>query len=336
MNQLPELFKYFVGVLGTSYFLCWTVAWAIFERLNTETVAPGKKAVLVTGCDTGFGHDLARRLDQFGFTVFAAVLFPEGEGAKTLARNCSNRLKVVRMDVTKEAEVQEVVKQVEATKLPLWAVVNNAGIGLGAPFDWGHDVDEYRKVFEVNVFGLVRVTKQLMPLLRKTKGSRVVNVASVAGRVAAPTMAHYCMAKHSVRVFSDVLRRELNHRKTEIPSENVSVVVIEPIFYKTPIANVETIARQRANAFERTEEHIKAAYSEEFRRNLDTSAADRIGKLMRDNVGEVVDALEAAVTLVSPKLYYRCCGYGHVLTTFAASHLPEALLDWFIARRSSF
>ena len=92
MNQLPELFKYFVGVLSTSYFLwyleifgstflrhlavlgalsifSWTVAWAIFERLNTETVAPGKKTVLVTGCDTGFGHDLARRLDQFGKNV---------------------------------------------------------------------------------------------------------------------------------------------------------------------------------------------------------------------------------------------------------------------------
>lgn len=269
-----------------------------------------------------------------GFTVFAAVLFSEGDGAKSLVNSCSNRLKIVRMDVTKEAEVQEVVKQIEDSKLPLWAVVNNAGIGLGCPFDWGRDVDEYRKIFEVNVFGLVRVTKLLMPLLRKTPGSRVVNVASVAGRIAAPAMAHYCMAKHSVRVFSDVLRRELNNRKTEVPNEDVSVVVIEPIFYKTPIASVETISRQRAKAFELTEEHIKQAYSQDFRQKLDTSAANRIEKLMRSNVGEVVDALEAAVTLVSPKLYYRCCGYSQVLTTFAASHLPEVLLDWFISLRS--
>lgn len=116
-----------------------------------------------------------------GFHVFAGVLSPEGSGAKELKEKCSKRLIVLRMDVTKTEDVQEVVAELHKSKKPLWAIVNNAGIAIGCPFDWGKDVDEYKKTFEVNVFGLVRVTKYCMPLLRQSKG-RVVNVASVAGK----------------------------------------------------------------------------------------------------------------------------------------------------------
>lgn len=271
-----------------------------------------------------------------GFTVFAAVLLPEGDGALALAAKCSNRLQIVRMDVTREAEVLEVARRIEESGLPLWAVVNNAGLGAGCPFDWGEDVEEYRRLFEVNVFGVVRVTKYLMPLLRQTTGSRVVNVASVAGRLATANMAHYCMTKHSIRVFSDVLRRECTARKAEpevVPSEDVAVVVVEPIFYRTPMASVEALARGRARAFERTPEHIQAAYSAELRRKMDESSSVKINSLMRENVGEVVDALESAVTLISPKLYYRCCSPAQVISVFALSHLPEVLLDWLLSRR---
>ena len=85
------------------------------------------------------------------------------------------------MDVTKQSDVESVLEAIKQTKLPLWAVVNNAGIGFYIPFDLGRDIDEYKRIFEVNLFGVIRVTKNCIPLLRKSQG-RIVNVSSLAGK----------------------------------------------------------------------------------------------------------------------------------------------------------
>ena len=116
-----------------------------------------------------------------GFHVFAGVLFPEGEGANKLRSQGSDRLRVLPMDVTSVEDVERVVSEIKHSELPLWALVNNAGIGFFVPFDWGNDVVDYQKIFEVNVFGLVRVTKQCIPLLRQSQG-RIVNISSLAGK----------------------------------------------------------------------------------------------------------------------------------------------------------
>ncbi|KAI7697227.1 Estradiol 17-beta-dehydrogenase 2 [Sarcoptes scabiei] len=189
--------------------ISWTISYYLFEQLDLENIdVDENKIVLVTGCDTGFGNRLAARLDRLGFTVFAGVLFPDGQGANDLKAKCSDRLKVFHMDVTKQNEIDDVVQQIRQTGKPLWALVNNAGIAYGVPFDWGNDIDVYQKLFDVNVFGVVRCTKSCSDLLRESKG-RIVNVASVAGRLAVNFIIHYCMAKNSVRIFSDVIRREL-------------------------------------------------------------------------------------------------------------------------------
>lgn len=167
-------------IIETLLFLSWICGSYFYETMNRRQLSPYKKIVLITGCDTGFGHALAKRLDQYGVHVFAGVLNVEGEGAKELKAKCSNRMRVIKLDVTKVDDVNNVVHQIRQSRTPLWALVNNAGIGIGCPFDWGNDVDEYRRVFEVNVFGLVRLTKSCISLLRHSNG-RVVNVSSLAG-----------------------------------------------------------------------------------------------------------------------------------------------------------
>ena len=285
-------------VFGGLAVVAWTGGYFIYDLLHSERVVPSaEKVVLITGCDSGFGHRLARRLDALGFTVVAGVLAKEGEGAKELAERCSSRLRVLPMDVTKVEDVKRVVgelQQMSNKQQQLWAVVNNAGIALGLPFDWGRDVECYQRTFDVNVFGLVRVTKFAMPLLRANRGSRVVNVASVAGRITAPLIGHYCMAKHSVRVFSDVLRRELL-------TDGVQVVTIEPTFYQTPIVNFEQINRTRERLLEETEPETRAAYSPSKVRSM-MNMEKLVNVVTRTNVDEVVDALERAVTLKSPKV----------------------------------
>nr|XP_027196958.1 estradiol 17-beta-dehydrogenase 2-like [Dermatophagoides pteronyssinus] len=316
----PIWFNYFCILVGISI-ISWTIAYYLFEIFNQKLIDPTGKIVLITGCDTGFGNRLAYRLDQIGFYVYAGVLFPDGDGTKQLQQKCSNRLKTIRMDVTKPDEVKMVIEQIKQSNKPLWALVNNAGIGISVPFDWGNDVDVYQKVFDVNVFGLVRVTKYCMPLLRKSNG-RIINVASLAARITAPLVSHYSMAKHSVRVFSDAIRREMGWSK-------IKVITMEPSFYRTEIINHESIDRMRQKIFNETSEDIQQNYGEKYMRFLNKSNS-MTKWIIKNDYETVIDTMIMAIVNENPKLYYRCCSYYEVIIFWATSHLPEIIIDYYI------
>ena len=127
------------------------------------------------------------------------------------------------------------------------------------------------------------------------------------------------MSKFASRVYSDVIRRELH-------DQGVSVVVIEPMFYKTPIVNVEQTIRGQNRAFDQSPDYIKEAYNEESRQKLLDETKVMADYHTRDS-SEVVDSLEDAVTLVNPKLYYRCGGFVALLINWALSIMPEVLVD---------
>ena len=184
---------------------------------------PCSIAVLITGCDTGIGHEVARHLDMLGCNVFAGCLDMASEGAQRLRVEASTRLKLVRMDVTKEDQVKKAVEFIEGN-LPLgceglWAVINNAGVCVCGEFDWQTEEQIERQV-EVNVMGTLRVTKLFLPLLKRGQG-RILNVSSVAGVYGYPGLAVYCATKHAVEGFSQVLRLELD-------KFGVSVITIQP------------------------------------------------------------------------------------------------------------
>ncbi|XP_042371922.1 D-beta-hydroxybutyrate dehydrogenase, mitochondrial-like, partial [Plectropomus leopardus] len=135
------------------------------------------KAVFVTGCDSGFGHALAKHLHKLGFTVFAGCLFKDngGEGAKELEEFHSDRMKVVQLDVCSEEQVNQAVEYIkdnlEDSERGLWAVVNNAGVSTFGEVEFT-SIDTYKQVSEVNLWGTIRVTKAVLPLIRRAKGGR--------------------------------------------------------------------------------------------------------------------------------------------------------------------
>ncbi|CAG2113923.1 unnamed protein product, partial [Medioppia subpectinata] len=198
-------------------------------QLSTETVSTANRAVLITGCDTGFGYQLAIECDRLGFHVFAGALNPDQNGAQELKTVCSQKLRVLKMNVTDCEEVANVFNQIKCSGRELWAVVNNAGIAINAPIEWGHDIRELSRTFDVNVFGAVRVAKQSLPLLRISKG-RIINVSSLAGRLTLNGLSYYSMSKHAIRSFSDGLRNEVEYF-------NINVITIEPVLYRTHIIN---------------------------------------------------------------------------------------------------
>lgn len=177
-----------------------------------------KNAVVITGCDSGFGEMAARRLQKRGFHVISLCMTHEGvqrlTGVVSLA---------VVGDVTEEKDITNLVARVEeymnVEKVKLWGVVCNAGIGNAGAVDW-ISTQTFRKVMEVNFFGVVNVTKALLPLLKRNKDSRVVNLSSVAGFLSAPMMAAYDASKHAIEGYAKALRAEMKPWNIHVSNVN--------------------------------------------------------------------------------------------------------------------
>ncbi|NXN76955.1 RDH16 dehydrogenase, partial [Himantopus himantopus] len=152
-----------------------------------------EKYVLITGCDSGFGNLLARQLEARGLRVLAACL--TDTGAARLRAATSPRLQTVLLDVTSSQSIAAAAAWVRECvgDQGLWGLVNNAGIAVpSAPNEW-LTKDDFVKVLDVNLVGLIEVTLSLLPLVRLARG-RVVNVASVMGRVSF-FGGGYCISK---------------------------------------------------------------------------------------------------------------------------------------------
>ncbi|CAL1262493.1 unnamed protein product [Larinioides sclopetarius] len=260
----------------------------------------------LTGCDSGFGNALAKRLDAKGFEVFATCLFPTGTGAKELMEGCSNRLRVLHMDVTKDDSVKKAFEYVKQNlgSAELWAVVNNAGINKGFSVEFS-SMEDFRDCIDVNLLGYVRVTKAFLPLLKRTKG-RIVNITSASGEFSLPFFTPYTVSKHAAVGFTDCLRLELE-------TLGISVVSIEPELFLTGLTCPDIVDKNLDAKLESLGPSLKEDYGGSYA----TSLKD-VEKLFLSfacsKISIVVDDLESAVSLENP--YHTYKPRRHVLSRF--------------------
>jgi short-subunit dehydrogenase len=182
---------------------------------------------LVTGASTGIGLAIAMELVRRGEHVLAGIR--NEQDAKKVSELCSNhkgKVEPLLLDVTNEEHLIRLEQRLEARKAPLKGLVNNAGIVAAGPLEI-IPLEKVRELFDVNVFGLLRVTQICLPFLRLTQG-RVVNMSSISGLTVTPVLSPYCASKHCVEVFSDALRMELR-------PWGIEVSLIEPGSIATPI-----------------------------------------------------------------------------------------------------
>ena len=131
----------------------------------------------------------------------------------------------LKIDVTKENQILNARKIIFKSKIPLNVVLNNAGVPLRGPLET-LNLKDIKKIYEINFFGLIRVIKIFLPLLRESSG-RIINMGSTARLIPVPFTILYSSSKSAVKVLSDILRNELIH-------QNIKVSIIEPGSIKTP------------------------------------------------------------------------------------------------------
>jgi NAD(P)-dependent dehydrogenase (short-subunit alcohol dehydrogenase family) len=183
-------------------------------------------SVLITGASTGIGAAVAAELDRRQWRVFAGVR--SEQAAHRLREEVSPRIIPVQLDVTERESIATATAQLEAQCLAggLAGLVNNAGIAVGGPLELIPEAD-LRRQFDVNVLGLVAVTRAVLPMLRTGRG-RIVNIGSVSGRIALPMLGAYSASKFALEALTDAMRVELGRW-------GIEVAVVEPGSVQTPI-----------------------------------------------------------------------------------------------------
>ncbi|MEM8770963.1 MAG: SDR family oxidoreductase [Pseudomonadota bacterium] len=187
------------------------------------------QSVLVTGASSGIGEACAVFLAHKGFRVFAAAR--RIEKLKELEGIAGGRIAPITLDVTDDASVAEALSAVEEQAGGLYGLVNNAGVSVMGPVETT-PIDEWRRQYETNVFAVVRMCQAVLPQMRAAGRGRIVNIGSIAGRIASPFQGVYASSKHAVEGISDALRREL-------APHGVKVSLVRPGFINTPFGHQE-------------------------------------------------------------------------------------------------
>jgi len=285
-------------------------------RTSTEEIQNLRgRSVFISGCDTGFGRQLALDLDKKGLKVFAGCLTENG--VKELKEICSSIAVPIICDITKSDDIKKTTEIISAAcPEGLWALVNNAGIGIAAEWDWA-SMAMIRKTMEVNFFGHVAVTKSLLGLLKKRQG-RIINIASMAGYVAAPHIGPYSCTKYAMEAFTDSLRREMK-------PWHVGVFVLEPYFMSTPM--VVDANKGIHREWEGVSDEVKAEYGKEYAEGI-LNSTKRIPFM--EPPENVVKALVLCVTGINPPLRKRIGKAGNVIAIVAM--LPTKWADYLTGR----
>ncbi|XP_070794061.1 retinol dehydrogenase 16-like isoform X2 [Pituophis catenifer annectens] len=239
---------YVVALLGFYFLFRWYREKQILPNLT-------EKYVFITGCDSGFGNLLARQLDAKGLRVLAGCLTQQG--AEKLKEATSERLQTNLVDVNSPENLDKATEWVKSQvgDKGLWGLVNNAGISIPtAPNEW-LTKEDFKKVIDINLLGVIDVTLHMLPLLRRAKG-RIVNIASIMGRLSL-FGGGYCPSKYGVESFSDSLRLELS-------PFGVKVCIIEPGYFQTAVTNEKILHQNFRNLWERLPEETKEAYGEDY------------------------------------------------------------------------
>jgi NADP-dependent 3-hydroxy acid dehydrogenase YdfG len=185
-------------------------------------VAPSR-TILVTGCSSGIGAATVRRLASAGHTVYATA-----RRVESLSALAAENVTPMALDVTDDDSMVAAVKQITAERGGIDVLINNAGFGLAGTIE-EMPLATVRDQFEVNVFGLLRLTQLVLPGMRERRSGLVVNVSSILGRFAVPGSGHYDATKHAVEALSDALR-------LEVARFGVRVVLVQPGPVRTAFA----------------------------------------------------------------------------------------------------
>jgi NAD(P)-dependent dehydrogenase (short-subunit alcohol dehydrogenase family) len=246
-------------------------------KLNTPVA-------LVTGASSGIGKATAERLAAAGYTVYGTSRRAATPGARPF--------EMLSLDVTSDESVEAAMNVLLRSEGRIDVLVNNAGFSVAPAGAEESSMDQARSIFDTNFFGILRMTRVVVPQMRRQGRGRIINIGSVLGFLPAPYMALYAATKHALAGYSESLDHELRTR-------GIRVSVIEPAYTKTPFD--AHLLEPDATIDEYRE--ARATVTRQLRAALETA----------DEPGVVADVVLEAASAARPKLRYTAGGLAHRL-----------------------
>jgi NAD(P)-dependent dehydrogenase (short-subunit alcohol dehydrogenase family) len=212
-----------------------------------------RPVAIVTGASAGIGEATARALHALGYRVFGTYRRPPATR--------SPGIEYLACDVTSDESVKAAVGEVLSKTGRIDLLVNNAGVGLLAGAEES-SLEQAKSLFDVNLFGVIRMTKAVLPTMRRQGSGRIVNISSVMGLIPAPFMALYSASKHAVEGYSE----SLDH---EIRGSGVRVVLVEPAYTRTSFEGNVYQGDQQLDVYQPARSNAEAVFRDGMK-NADT------------------------------------------------------------------
>jgi NAD(P)-dependent dehydrogenase (short-subunit alcohol dehydrogenase family) len=266
-------------------------------KIGSKDIMQSKTA-LVTGASSGIGEATAERLAMAGYKVYGT--------SRRAAKASQRSFELLPLDVTSDDSVEAIVTEVLRVEGRIDLLVNNAGFGIAPAAAEESSIEQARSIFETNFFGIVRMTRAVVPHMRRQRAGRIINIGSVLGFLPMPYAALYAATKHAVEGYSESLDHELRTR-------GIRVSVIEPAYTKTQFD---------ANFLE---PDSKLDEYREIRASLRTTFTEVMAAA--DDPSVVADVVLEAASAAHPKLRYTAgvrAGRLRWLRRFAPAGLMDA------------
>lgn len=267
------------------------------------------QSVLITGSNSGIGRSTAARLASEGYRVFAAMRDTQkAEKLLALVADAGCEVEPIVCDVTDDGSVDRAVALVHERVGALDVLINNAGIGWNATTE-DVDIEQAKTVFDTNYWGVIRLCKAVLPKMRERQSGHIVNISSVAGRIAALAQTVYSSSKWAVECLSENLAQE-------VAPFGLRVSVIEPGVTRTAILP-KNVSHPEPTAYETAYRRLMQFYAKGIEANV---SADHVAA-----------TVHAAITDPNPRFRYTCAWGGEELPRGRMNMSDE---DWISLGRS--
>lgn len=234
---------------------------------------------------------------------------------------CPDNMIIIPLDVTSDCSIdncfERVSKDLSSTGYQLWALVNNAGIARYGPLEWGSYQWAIEEIINVNLIGVIKMSRKFLPLIRRSKG-RMIFIASGAGRLATPALSTYCITKSAVIALARGLYLDLKE-------SGVNVVSIEPSFGQTQMTSREGLTSITKRAISETPKEVAAGYNKNYYAKPSLSYhATHLRFLQASSVPErVIETICKSVSIKKPQFQYLVAPFIARTMLYALSSLPD-------------
>jgi NAD(P)-dependent dehydrogenase (short-subunit alcohol dehydrogenase family) len=267
---------------------------------NNKTNGEITRVAVVTGSSSGIGFETALALAINGFYTYATMRnLKKATNIKDIANKEALPLKVIQLDVDDDLSAENAIQEVISEKRRIDILVNNAGYGLIGPIEDISIEEELKPQFNTNLNGVVRVTQQVLPIMRRQKSGRIVNVSSIGGIVGYPFSAAYCSTKFALEGLSESLSYELDQF-------GIKVILIEPALVISDFHNnVKMAAKKGANPDDSPYTQMMQKLFEEYK---------QVEEQYQIPAEEVAKVIVSAAILDNPDRRYLVGKYSEMMT----------------------